>query len=121
MAKNYIFVRLNQRRLNRYEKQRVERLVENLQRKSDTNNDYVFISLLEWRKIVDKVVLRPDLYKNLEIDLISMPEENIMKGGFVGTEEFMSLIEKLPRSDIFYNGSGIELDGELCWDRKEEG
>ena len=109
MAKNYIFVRLNQRRLNRYEKQRVERLVENLQRKSDTNNDYVFISLLEWRKIEDKVVLRPDLYKNLEIDLISM------------TEEFMSLIEKLPRSDIFYNGSGIGLDGELFWDRKEEG
>ena len=44
-----------------------------------------------------------------------------MKGGFVGTEEFMSLIEKLPRSDIFYSEGGIELDGELFWDRPEEG
>lgn len=121
MTKNYIFVRLNQRRLNKYEKQRVERLVENLQRKSDTSNHYVFISLLEWRKIEDKVVLRPDLYKNLEIDLMNMPEENIMKGGFVGSEEFMSLIEKLPRNDIFYNKGDIELDGEIFWDRKEEG
>ena len=60
MAQNYIFVRLNLRQLNKYEKQRVERLVENLQRKSDDKDRYVFISLLEWRKIEDRIVLRPE-------------------------------------------------------------
>lgn len=121
MEQNYIFVRLNTRRLNKYEKQRVERLVENLQRKSDKKDYYVFISLLEWRKIEDKIVLRPDLYKNLEVDLVNMPEENIMRGGAVGSEEFMSWLEKLPRSDIFHNEGDIEIDGLVFWDSPDEG
>lgn len=121
MAKNYIFVRLNTRRLNKYEKQRIERLVENLQRKSDNKDHYVFISLLEWRKIEDKVVLRPDLYKNLEVDLVNMPEENIMKGGMVGSEPFMAWLEKIPRSDVFYKEGDIEIDGSAFWDSPEKG
>lgn len=120
MAQNYIFVRLNTRRLNKYEKQRVERLVENLQRKSDNKDHYVFISLLEWRKIEDKVVLRPDLYRNLEVDIVNMPEENIMKGGMVGSEDFMALLEKIPRSDIFYQEGDIEIGGSAFWDSPEE-
>lgn len=121
MEQNYIFIRLNTRQLNKYEKQRVERLVENLQRKSDKKDHYVFISLLEWRKIEDKVVLRPELYKNLEVDLVNMPEENIMRGGTVGSEEFMSLIEKLPRNDIFYQEGDIEIGGFAFWDKADEG
>ena len=121
MAQNYIFVRLNLRRLNKYEKQRVERIVENLQRKSDDKDRYVFISLMEWRKIEDKIVLRPDLYKNLEVDLVNMPEENIMRGGVGGSEEFMGWLEKLPREDTFYNEGDIEIDGSVFWDSPEEG
>ena len=121
MAQNYIFVRLNLRQLNKYEKQRVERIVENLQRKSDDKDRYVFISLLEWRKIEDRIVLRPDLYKNLEVDLVNMPEENIMRGGAVGSEEFMSWLEMLPRSDIFHNEGDIEIDGLVFWDSPDEG
>jgi hypothetical protein len=121
MAQNYIFVRLNTRRLNKYEKQRVERLVENLQRKSDKKDHYVFISLLEWRKIEERIVLRPDLYKNLEVDLVNMPEENIMKGGVVGSEEFMGWLEKLPRSDIFHTEGDIDIDGSAFWDSPDEG
>ena len=121
MAQNYIFVRLNLRQLNKYEKQRVERIVENLQRKSDDKDRYVFISLLEWRKIEDRIVLRPDLYKNLEVDLVNMPEENIMKGGAVGSEEFMGWLEKLPRSDIFHTEGDIDIDGSAFWDSPDEG
>lgn len=121
MAQNYIFVRLNLRQLNKYEKQRVERIVENLQRKSDDKDRYVFISLLEWRKIEDRIVLRPDLYKNLEVDLVNMPEENVMRGGAVGSEEFMGWLEKLPREDTFHNEGDIEIDGSVFWDSPDEG
>ena len=114
MAQNYIFVRLNLRRLNKYEKQRVERIVENLQRKTDDKDRYVFISLLEWRKIEDRIVLRPDLYKNLEVDLV-------MRGGAVGSEEFMGWLEKLPRDDTFHNEGDIEIDGSVFWDSPDEG
>jgi hypothetical protein len=121
MAQNYIFVRLNLGRLNKYEKQRVERIVENLQRKTDDKDRYVFISLLEWRKIEDRIVLRPDLYKNLEVDLVNMPEENIMRGGAVGSEEFMGWLEKLPRDDTFHTTGDIEIDGSVFWDSPDEG
>lgn len=50
-----------------------------------------------------------------------MPEENIMKGGMVGTEPFMAWLEKIPRSDVFYKEGDIEIDGSAFWDSPEEG
>ena len=51
----------------------------------------------------------------------NMPEENIMKGGMVGTEPFMAWLEKIPRSDVFYKEGDIEIDGSAFWDSPEEG
>lgn len=116
---NYIFVRLNTRNLNKYEVQRLDRLIENIQRRESEKENYIYISMLGWKQIEEKIVLRSDLYKNLEVDLINKPEESIQKGGKVGTEEFMQLLERFPREDVFDTERNIEIDGEVFWDRKD--
>lgn len=117
---NYVFVRLSTRKLNKYEVQRLERLVENLQRRQNEKDGYIYISLLGWKEIESQIVLRPELFRNLEVDLVNMPEESIQKGGYVGSEGFGNLIEKLPRDDLFHTQGDIEIDGELFWDKKED-
>lgn len=118
--KNYIFVRLNTRNLNKYEVQRLERLIENIQRRESEKDNYIYISMLAWKEIEESIVLRADLYKNLEVDLINKPDDSIQKGGKVGTEDFMKLLERFPREDIFYTEGDIEIDGEVFWDRKDK-
>ena len=118
--KNYIFVRLNARNLNKYEVQRLERLIENIQRRESEKENYIYISMLAWKQIEETIVLRADLYKNLEVDLINKPDDSIQKGGKVGTEDFMKLLERFPREDIFFTEGDIEIDGEVFWDRKDK-
>lgn len=118
--KNYIFVRLNTRNLNKYEVQRLERLIENIQRRESEKENYIYISMLTWKQIEETIVLRADLYKNLEVDLINKPDDSIQKGGKVGTEDFMKLLERFPREDIFFTEGDIEIDGEVFWDRKDK-
>lgn len=118
--KNYIFVRLNTRNLNKYEVQRLERLIENIQRRESKKENYIYISMLAWKQIEETIVLRADLYKNLEVDLINKPDDSIQKGGKVGTEDFMKLLERFPREDIFFTEGDIEIDGEVFWDRKDK-
>jgi hypothetical protein len=118
--KNYIFVRLNTRNLNKYEVQRLERLIENIQRRESEKENYIYISMLAWKQIEETIVLRADLYKNLEVDLINKPDDSIQKGGKVGTEDFMKLLERFPREDIFFTEGDIEIDGEVFWDRKDK-
>lgn len=118
--KNYIFVRLNTRNLNKYEVQRLERLIENIQRRESEKENYIYISMLAWKQIEETIVLRADLYKNLEVDLINKPDDSIQKGGEVGTEDFMKLLERFPREDIFFTEGDIEIDGEVFWDRKDK-
>ena len=118
--KNYIFVRLNTRNLNKYEVQRLERLIENMQRRESEKENYIYISMLAWKQIEETIVLRADLYKNLEVDLINKPDDSIQKGGKVGTEDFMKLLERFPREDIFFTEGDIEIDGEVFWDRKDK-
>ena len=118
--KNYIFVRLNTRNLNKYEVQRLERLMENIQRRESEKENYIYISMLAWKQIEETIVLRADLYKNLEVDLINKPDDSIQKGGKVGTEDFMKLLERFPREDIFFTEGDIEIDGEVFWDRKDK-
>ena len=79
--KNYIFVRLNTRNLNKYEVQRLERLIENIQRRESEKENYIYISMLAWKQIEETIVLRADLYKNLEVDLINKPDDSIQRGG----------------------------------------
>ena len=118
--KNYIFVRLNTRNLNKYEVQRLGRLIENIQRRESEKENYIYISMLAWKQIEETIVLRADLYKNLEVDLINKPDDSIQKGGKVGTEDFMKLLERFPREDIFFTEGDIEIDGEVLWDRKDK-
>lgn len=118
--KNYIFVRLNTRNLNKYEVQRLERLIENIQRRESEKENYIYISMLAWKQIEETIVLRADLYKNLEVDLINKPDDSIQRGGKVGTEDFMKLLERFPREDIFFTEGDIEIDGEVFWDRKDK-
>ena len=118
--KNYIFVRLNTRNLNKYEIQRLERLIENIQRRESEKENYIYISMLAWKQIEETIVLRADLYKNLEVDLINKPDDSIQRGGKVGTEDFMKLLERFPREDIFFTEGDIEIDGEVFWDRKDK-
>lgn len=118
--KNYIFVRLNTRNLNKYEVQRLERLIENIQRRESEKENYIYISMLAWKQIEETIVLRAELYKNLEVDLINKPDDSIQKGGKVGTEDFMKLLERFPREDIFFTEGDIEIDGEVFWDRKDK-
>ena len=44
-----------------------------------------------------------------------------MRGGVVGSEEFMGWLEKLPRDDTFHNEGDIEIDGSVFWDSPDEG
>ena len=118
--KNYIFVRLNTRNLNKYEVQRLERLIENIQRRESEKENYIYISMLAWKQIEETIVLRADLYKNLEVDLINKPDDSIQRGGKVGTEDFMKLLERFHREDIFFTEGDIEIDGEVFWDRKDK-
>ena len=118
--KNYIFVRLNTRNLNKYEIQRLERLIENIQRRESEKENYIYISMLAWKQIEETIVLRADLYKNLEVDLINKPDDSIQRGGKVGTEDFMKLLERFPREDIFFTEGDIEIDGEVFWDRRDK-
>lgn len=118
--KNYIFVRLNTRNLNKYEVQRLERLIENIQRRESEKENYIYISMLAWKQIEETIVLRADLYKNLEVDLINKPDDSIQKGGKVGSEDFMRLLERFPREDVFFTEGDIEIDGEVFWDRKDK-
>ena len=118
--KNYIFVRLNTRNLNKYEVQRLERLIENIQRRESEKENYIYISMLAWKQIEETIVLRADLYKNLEVDLINKPDDSIQNVGIVGTEYFMNLLERFPREDIFFTEGDIEIDGEVFWDRKDK-
>ena len=118
--KNYIFVRLNTRNLNKYEVQRLERLIENIQRRESEKENYIYISMLAWKQIEETIVLRADLYKNLEVDLINKPDDSIQRGGKVGSEDFMRLLERFPREDIFFTEGDIEIDGEVFWDRKDK-
>ena len=76
--------------------------------------------MLAWKQIEETIVLRADLYKNLEVDLINKPDDSIQKGGKVGTEDFMKLLERFPREDIFFTEGDIEIDGEVLWDRKDK-
>lgn len=117
---NYIFVRLNTRNLNKYEVQRLERLIENIQRRESEKENYIYISMLAWKQIEETIVLRADLYKNLEVDLINKPDDSIQRGGKVGSEDFMKLLERFPREDIFFTEGDIEIDGEVFWDRKDK-
>lgn len=118
--KNYIFVRLNTRNLNKYEVQRLDRLIENIQRRESEKDNYIYISMLAWKQIEETIVLRADLYKNLEVDLINKPDDSIQRGGEVGSEDFMRLLERFPREDIFFKDGDIEIDGEVFWDRKDK-
>ena len=54
------------------------------------------------------------------MDLINKPDDSIQKGGKVGTEDFMKLLERFPREDIFFTEGDIEIDGEVFWDRKDK-